>query len=109
MHEPAGPQQRAPRLRTRRTPPAKPGDARTQRAAVDVDLSTPGTPVESITTLHARVAALARFRPADDPELVDCRRQLQRLTANADTLRSRIRTLPPDAWTLDSVSEAASV
>lgn len=64
--------------------------------------------MDSISTLHARVAALARHRGPDDPDLIECRRRLKQYTNNAEILRARIRKSPPAEW-LAPMNEAASV
>lgn len=72
-----------------------PVDARALRAAATQRL-TPGAPVDSLRSTHARVAALSRFRPADDSELTAARSELAACKDQTRALRARISSLPPE-------------
>lgn len=54
--------------------------------------------MESLRSLHARVAALARYRPQDDPEVVAARNLLAQRVEQARTVRTGIGELPPTSW-----------
>lgn len=56
--------------------------------------------MDSLPTLHARVAALSRFRSPDDPELLACRRQLEDVMGKVAAVREQISTMPPESWHL---------
>lgn len=51
--------------------------------------------MQSLRSTHARVAALARRRAPDDPELVQAREELARCLEVTRSLRVRIGSLSP--------------
>lgn len=69
-----------------------------KRSACSSHSNALGTPVESLRSMHARVAALARYRTPDDPEFVAARAELERCKEQADVVREGVSNLPPDLW-----------
>lgn len=62
--------------------------------------------MDSLRSIHARVAALARYRRPDDPEVVVARAELARCLEETRVLRVKLGSLPPQACAgLLSVSE----
>lgn len=55
---------------------------------------TPSAPEQSWTAQRARVAGLSRSRPADDPDLLDARRDL-RATRLAEHIARVVDEAPP--------------
>jgi len=55
--------------------------------------------MDSLRSIHARVAALSRFRAPDDPELAACRDELARCKEQTSVIRARIGSVPPAACT----------
>ena len=51
--------------------------------------------MDSLRTIHARVAALTRFRPPDDAELAAAREELARCLEQTRDLRARVSHIPP--------------
>ena len=54
-----------------------------------------GTPVESLRSIHARVAALARHRAPNDPEVAGAREQLA-LCRDQTNARRALNGMSPD-------------
>jgi hypothetical protein len=53
--------------------------------------------MDSLRSIHARVAALSRFRSPDDPDVAKAREDLARCKEETRVLRARIGSLPPSA------------
>lgn len=53
--------------------------------------------MDSLRTVHARVAALSRRRAPDDPDLAAARKELALCKARTRELRARVSSLPPAA------------
>lgn len=53
--------------------------------------------MDSLRSTHARVAALARYRSPDDPEVALAREELARCKEKTRVLRARIGSLPASA------------
>jgi hypothetical protein len=66
--------------------------------------------MDSLRSIHARVAALSRFRSPNDPELNATREELARCLEENRALRTRISSLPPGlcAQVLPAKEEARS-
>lgn len=54
--------------------------------------------MDSLRSTHARVAALARYRRPDDPEMVAARAELALCKEQTEAVRERIRSLPAERW-----------
>lgn len=51
--------------------------------------------MDSLRSIHARVAALARYRKPTDPEFISAREELASCLARTRALRTRLGSVPP--------------
>lgn len=91
-------------------PAGTPGDARTAAGRPFIQEPDLGTPVESLSSIHARVAALSRHRSPEDPEVAAARAALVRCKKQTHELRSRVQSLPASVLVkvLDAVDGPAA-